>query len=284
MNEEATNSISRFALTMKEVNGILSKKIPFLYVVEPQRYKKVSKLNLSHYMFPKDEERKTYFYNYKRHAVSGSGADEWYVISPAFLQKISQNHFMPPRKSRKKRSRKSRKRRPSRKSRKRRPSRKSRKRRPSRKSRKRRPSRKSRKKSRKRSKRKRSRRKKSRSRRKSRRTKKKSQKNIRKIKAIYYNKKKVPYFEMHKMSGNKWNLHLEFPNFDIKTYFVKIDKEKFARPSFPYKVKQSDYIEEYKSMIRELGYITPQEKMKLKKECNKELQRIKRGITLTFKQ
>ena len=114
---------------------------------------------------------------------------------------------------------------------------------------------------------------------------------MRKTKAIYYNNKKVPYFEMHKMSGNKWNLHLEFPNFDIKTYFVKINKEKFARPSFQYKVKQRDYIEEYKSMIRELGYTGKQTekkrkeyKLKLKKECNKELQRIKRGITLTFKQ
>lgn len=197
---------------------------------------------------------------------------------------------MPPRKSRKRRpSRKSRK------SRKRsRKSRKSRKRSRKTKSRSRR-KRSGRKKSNSSSRRKRSGRKKSRSRRKSRRTsgqsKKKSQGKIRKTKAIYYNNKKPSFFEFYNIGGNNWYLHLEFQNDTYKTYFVKIKKEKFAQPSFQYKVKQRDYIEEYKSKVFELGYFGRQYekerieyKLKLKKECKEELQRIKRGITLTFKQ
>jgi len=115
---------------------------------------------------------------------------------------------------------------------------------------------------------------------------------IKKTAALYLNKKKATYFELQKLKtltanklSDKFIVHLEFPNInDWRRYVVKINKEKFKEESFKYKIKQCDYIEEYKTMIQELGNITPEEKTELNKEYNNEIQRIKKGLYLTFVQ
>ena len=120
----------------------------------------------------------------------------------------------------------------------------------------------------------------------------KSVKKIRKTTSIYLNNKKATYFNIKKLKlrttnkpSGKLIVSLEFPNMkDWRTYRVKINKEKFKEESFKYKIKQRDYIEEYKVMLQELGDITPKEKKELNKKYNKEIQRIKKGLYLTFVQ
>ena len=107
---------------------------------------------------------------------------------------------------------------------------------------------------------------------------------IRKTKAIYMNRKKATYFEISKVPGNKWLIHLEFPKFYIKRYVIKIEKDKFTRSSFQYKLKQRDYTKEYQDMMQELGNITPHEKLRYQKQHDREIKRIKRGVTLQFDQ
>ena len=120
----------------------------------------------------------------------------------------------------------------------------------------------------------------------------KSVKKIRKTTSIYLNNKKATYFNIKKLKSRTTNkpsgkliVSLEFPNMkDWRTYRVKINIEKFKEKSFKYKIKQRDYIEEYKVMLQELGDITPKEKKELNKKYNKEIQRIKKGLYLTFVQ
>lgn len=98
------------------------------------------------------------------------------------------------------------------------------------------------------------------------------------------NKKKAKYFELHPRGKTEYALHMEFPNFNMKRFIVKIKKEKFAQKSFSYKVKQRDYIKEYKMMLQELGDITTAEKQKIKQDYDRQIKQIKKGIVLTFKQ
>lgn len=116
---------------------------------------------------------------------------------------------------------------------------------------------------------------------------------IKKTTALYLNNKKATYFEIQKLKTrtttnklyDKFIVHLEFPSMkNWRTYVVKINKEKFKEESFKYKIKQCDYIEEYKVMLQELGNITPQEKKELNTEYNTEIQRIRKGLYLTFVQ
>jgi len=98
------------------------------------------------------------------------------------------------------------------------------------------------------------------------------------------NGKKAKYFDIHPYGKTEYALHMEFSNFNIKSFIVKIKKEKFAQKSFSYKVKQRDYIKEYKMMLQELGDITTAAKQKIKQKYDRQIKQIKKGIVLTFKQ
>ena len=83
-------------LKMTEVLKIANKKINFMYVVEPQQYKKVTKLNYKHFMF---EDRKNdnkysigYFHTGKSGiAQSGDGddyGDKWWKVNKSLLNHL----------------------------------------------------------------------------------------------------------------------------------------------------------------------------------------------------
>lgn len=68
-----------FALKMSTVRAIQSRRIPYIYVVEPQSYNRVSKFTAA-----SEDIENLYMSDPGGLAVTGSGGDRWIHVTPVF--------------------------------------------------------------------------------------------------------------------------------------------------------------------------------------------------------
>ena len=78
---------------LKYKKGLWTKE-DYILVIEPQAYDRITKLYPDNFMFSENintNEYIGYFYNYKNKAVSGSGADFWWIVNISLKNHLKKN-------------------------------------------------------------------------------------------------------------------------------------------------------------------------------------------------